>query len=437
MAKENTDDLCVPKRILERLKQHGISVAINEKGRGLIADRDFEAGTILIRSVPFSSAVAGKHIQEFCNKCGLKKEVKKCSRCNYVRYCSKDCQVSAWPSHKKECDYIKSCLDIFTKVLPINSLLVLRTLEMNEIEKLKQGIQDRELCPELEMLESHRDKFLELKLNDAKHTTYEIVTRTYKPFLRDRGYIITDNTVFDVHCKLAVNANAIQGDHCETVSSGLFPEQTLLNHSCRPNCLNCFRGLEVLLVASRDIICGEELTINYIDIIKPVWERRSQLKEKSHFSCVCQRCVEEELIEEDRTRWTRLDKIYEEYVNGNSRYLLNLSSTIIDLEFKDVQSDIFEVLVLRLTFEAYIELNEIEKALSHIQQLIEISQKYETIYSHDLSTVFVRQAELMAQLNLRKEAKQVLEIAKRPIEIIYGKEHSWYIQLLRINDRLI
>ena len=438
MATESTIcDLGVPKWILERFSEHGIRVAVNEKGRGLVAERDFQGGSIIIRSMPFSSAVAGEHIQEYCNKCGHKKELKKCSQCNYVRYCSRDCQTKAWQSHKKECDYIKSKLDIFSKVLPLNSLLLLRTLEMNETEKQKQEIEDRELCPELEMLESHRDKFLKLKLSNTKNKTYEIVTKTYAPFLQDRCYTVTEQTVFDVHCKIAVNANAFQGEQGETVSSGLFPEQTLLNHSCRPNCLNCFRGLEVLLVANRDIKKGEELTINYIDVIKPVWERRAMLEEKSHFFCVCERCLEEESPEMDKDKWRILDKIYEQHMVGNWKEVLILSSRIIDLEFKDSQFGILEILVLRLTFEAYTALNQNDKALLNIKQLIEYSRKYLTIYSHDLSTSYLRQAELMLRLNLHQEAIEVIQIAKYPIQVVYGKEHFWYIQLTHINDKLI
>ena len=128
----------------------------------------------------------------------------------------------------------------------------------------------------------------------------------------------------------------------------------------------------MLLVASRDIRCGEELTINYIDIIKPVWERRSMLKEKSHFLCVCERCVEEELIEINKTRWTTLDKIYEEHVNGNWEEVLNLSSKIIDLEFRDLQCDVIEILVLRLTFEA----------LHCIERTRKSSLKYQTTYRY-------------------------------------------------------
>jgi hypothetical protein len=39
-----------------------------------------------------------------CNSEDLKLELKKCSQCKSVQYCSKECQVAAWRAgHKKEC----------------------------------------------------------------------------------------------------------------------------------------------------------------------------------------------------------------------------------------------------------------------------------------------------------------------------------------------
>ncbi len=37
----------------------------------------------------------------YCKKIGT---MKKCSNCNNVRYCSKECQLSEWPFHKRNCN---------------------------------------------------------------------------------------------------------------------------------------------------------------------------------------------------------------------------------------------------------------------------------------------------------------------------------------------
>ena len=41
-----------------------------------------------------------------CANCGIKWEkMKKCGRCKQKHYCSKECQLEAWPEHKKVCTY--------------------------------------------------------------------------------------------------------------------------------------------------------------------------------------------------------------------------------------------------------------------------------------------------------------------------------------------
>ena len=42
----------------------------------------------------------------FCGKCG-KETKQKCGKCKIVFYCSKECQTSEWPSHKKFCQIAK------------------------------------------------------------------------------------------------------------------------------------------------------------------------------------------------------------------------------------------------------------------------------------------------------------------------------------------
>jgi hypothetical protein len=44
----------------------------------------------------------------YCSSEGLKLELKKCSQCKSVQYCSKECQVADWRAgHKKECEIMK------------------------------------------------------------------------------------------------------------------------------------------------------------------------------------------------------------------------------------------------------------------------------------------------------------------------------------------
>ncbi|KAI9598568.1 hypothetical protein BDF19DRAFT_346444, partial [Syncephalis fuscata] len=71
---------------------------------------------------------------------------------------------------------------------------------------------------------------------------------------------------------------------------GVYPVASLLNHSCRPNCIYRFDGVQLQVIAQRPISAGEELTISYIDWIYGPNERTNQLERQYFFQCQCLRC---------------------------------------------------------------------------------------------------------------------------------------------------
>ena len=52
----------------------------------------------------FKPALEGCYIKPFeCGQCQKKEQLKNCTRCQHVRYCSRECQKSAWKTHKMVC----------------------------------------------------------------------------------------------------------------------------------------------------------------------------------------------------------------------------------------------------------------------------------------------------------------------------------------------
>mmetsp|Transcript_20926 Transcript_20926/g.30821 ORF Transcript_20926/g.30821 Transcript_20926/m.30821 type:complete len:487 (+) Transcript_20926:95-1555(+) len=87
---------------------------------------------------------------------------------------------------------------------------------------------------------------------------------------------------------------------------GLYPLAAMINHSCAPNavrvysCGNNFTGgsesdsNELMIVhASQPIREGEEIVWSYVPTSRPQPERRSALKQRFGFDCLCPRCVKE------------------------------------------------------------------------------------------------------------------------------------------------
>ncbi|KAK4135357.1 SET domain-containing protein [Trichocladium antarcticum] len=75
--------------------------------------------------------------------------------------------------------------------------------------------------------------------------------------------------------------------------AALFPAIARLNHACRPNADYRFdhAALAQSVRAARDIVPGEEITVSYIDAVRPRAARVRRLKRGWGFECDCALCV--------------------------------------------------------------------------------------------------------------------------------------------------
>jgi hypothetical protein len=56
----------------------------------------------------------GKTLIVACAHCAARVGLKRCARCpreSTLRYCSRECQLAAWPSHKPTCGNVPVCVD--------------------------------------------------------------------------------------------------------------------------------------------------------------------------------------------------------------------------------------------------------------------------------------------------------------------------------------
>ncbi len=60
-----------------------------------------------LREEPFVWAVASAYLNKRCTFCMLKKTDERalfrCTRCNFIHYCSVECQRADWGQHRAEC----------------------------------------------------------------------------------------------------------------------------------------------------------------------------------------------------------------------------------------------------------------------------------------------------------------------------------------------
>lgn len=85
--------------------------------------------------------------------------------------------------------------------------------------------------------------------------------------------------------------NNIKLEVTRSWSCGLWMIPSFMNHSCTPSVSTLVIGKAMLVVAARDLKPGNELTVAYFDIFRPLKERRISMRRSWNFVCTCSRCT--------------------------------------------------------------------------------------------------------------------------------------------------
>ena len=156
-----------------------------------MADGDLEATTERLKNLQ------PKEKQSICDNCGqvAGPDVKydRCSACKNVKYCSRQCQKTAWKSHKKTC----------RKVVPANSFLRGRAGGA-EIEKMMntaydagdEGNTDQQIRILKKLLKTNPDQFYAWLQLGIVQTDTGAWKKAFKSFTRSlTGMISTDERI--------------------------------------------------------------------------------------------------------------------------------------------------------------------------------------------------------------------------------------------------
>eukprot|EP01134_Creolimax_fragrantissima_P001127 CFRG1127T1 len=194
-------------------------------------------------------------------------------------YCGRHCQETSWRYHSPECKaFIK------TGRIATNAM----TIVCRAFWKARNS-QISLFDTEFGNLQSHRgDLSVEEELTLAPLAT---LIRSYL----DAGGWPSESLprVGDIFAALSVmmtnSFNILDADMTEC-GVGIFPSASLFNHSCDPNVVITFNGIELQAKAIKDVQEGEELFISYVDNLSSRMDRRSQLKKQYYFDCTCLMC---------------------------------------------------------------------------------------------------------------------------------------------------
>lgn len=127
----------------------------NNAGNALFATEDLEAEDVIIQvKDPYVLIPRNSIISTLCYECLLEeRNLKSCTGCNLVRYCSKNCQKKSWKDvHKLECKVFRKCKDEGHPILP--------TPVRGLIQALLRHTSSVNPDPDLSHLETHKEDFM-------------------------------------------------------------------------------------------------------------------------------------------------------------------------------------------------------------------------------------------------------------------------------------
>ncbi|KAI1108914.1 SET domain-containing protein [Nemania sp. NC0429] len=306
------------------LANEGVEVKespISGAGKGLFARRAFSPGdTVVIVDRPLVAELEVDRMLDTCAWCfhrgatdpiervsaasmGLphgSTDIKSCTGCRRVGYCSKPCQSKAWKrEHKYECKIIgaKDTPALVPGVRGVIKILGrLKADPKNESQRVRDALS---LWPAgqpdgLDKLGAQDEKRLEdfrLLGHAAWHYAGKPEIDGMDPQSLSKGLL--SNIMSD---------SSILSSPLDDIPLGIGFDPLLCsaNHSCDPNAMLVFNQPWQEIRALKTINAGDEIFIKYVEITNPFSVRQAELRKNYLFTCQCTKCKKGAQLEADQ-----------------------------------------------------------------------------------------------------------------------------------------
>ncbi|CAG8484523.1 17759_t:CDS:2, partial [Dentiscutata erythropus] len=228
---------------------------------------------LIIQDTPYVAVVDDTNLSVACSGCLSKGgRLLCCSSCNVIHYCSEECKRKDRLYHEHEC---KSFVRL-KRTPPTSIRLICRILmhRMNDPASFK----------DIENLQTNRTMFKQEQIE-----TFAQMSMVVRECI-SQDALLSASEMLDLFCRMTENSFSILDGEMIAFGVGIYPNASLLNHSCRPNCVVIFENSKLMVRCIEPINNDQELVINYVDLSLPVEERRKELRKQYFFLCNCESC---------------------------------------------------------------------------------------------------------------------------------------------------
>ncbi|CAH8297137.1 unnamed protein product [Schistosoma turkestanicum] len=230
-------------------------------------------GVIYLEEAAYAHSILNSKLSKYCDGClSSVSNLRSCSSCKLMMYCSRDCQRRMWHVHKLECKQYTKC-----RRLPIAHVrLILRIICIKDMKDY------------IDSLVSHENEILS---NSDLMEKYHTMRLTLQDFL-DGEIPVNEETIFQTFCRIQINSFMYTDQDGVDVGPALFLRTARLDHSCVPDMHYVFWNRRIVLCKYSSSTCSLLPHISYCDCMATTEERRTYLLKNYYFECKCSLCVD-------------------------------------------------------------------------------------------------------------------------------------------------
>ncbi|EFN77865.1 SET and MYND domain-containing protein 3 [Harpegnathos saltator] len=198
-------------------------------------------GITIFTSKPFAYVLTSKCNAICCDNCLKSGKLSKCSGCQYVYYCDRNCQKESWPIHKAECANLKR---ISPKIIPDAARLMARIIiKLNQGGANEVGYYCETKFRKFKDLMSH---YSDIKKDPKRMEHFISLCGVLLEFL---GEALMPNTaeLIGIYGRICINSFNILDLDMNSIGVGIYLGASVIDHSCKPNAVVTFEGTTIIV----------------------------------------------------------------------------------------------------------------------------------------------------------------------------------------------
>uniref|UniRef100_A0A671MG31 [histone H3]-lysine(4) N-trimethyltransferase n=1 Tax=Sinocyclocheilus anshuiensis TaxID=1608454 RepID=A0A671MG31_9TELE len=398
------------------------------KGRGLRVSRAYEAGELLFSCPAYSYILSVNERGFICEQCFTRKKgLAKCGKCKKAFYCNVNCQKKNWPMHKLECHAM--CV-YGENWCPSETVRLVARIIARLVRYKKHFIT---LFVETESMNMEDMDNEKRELNEAHIAGLHHFYSKHLDF-PDHQALLT--LLSQVHC----NGFTVEDEELSSLGLAIFPDIALLNHSCCPNVIVTYRGINAEVRAVQKISPGQEIYTSYIDLLYPTEDRIERLRDIYYFSCDCKECTTKSMDMEKMKVRKLSDEISQKEIRDMVCYARNamedfrrlLEMCELSIDKMNTVFDDANIYILHMMYQAMgicLFMENYDGAVRYGEKVMKPYTVLYPAYSLNIASMYLKMGRLYMALDRKSTGISALQKALAIMEVVHGKDHTYVTEL--------